>query len=486
MFKTIKVLILIFALNISSSYAKENYQGKTLHILTHEIPVIGEPTVLHAKEFEKLTGVKVIVHHVSFDKLYQEALRGLKKGKYDIVFYGSLWIADFYKYIEPLPKKVLESDTYKDILPHYKNIAKWGDIAYNFTIDGDRHYFQYRSDLFENSTYKKEYKHRYSEELKVPKTWKELNHIAKFFNKKTLNDGKTIYGISEITKKEDLLFSNFIKRAASYAKHPEIKDGFYFDLKTMKPLINTPGFVEALKDFVDAGNYYPPKGNEFGILDTIESFGKGQSAFTDGWDDSFIKAMEKESGLSNKVQTSMSLGSLKVWNRKTAKWDYFQKPHYVPYFAFGWTSAVSRESKNKDLAFDYLLYFTNDKNHFKDLTIGHFGINPYRKADFNEEFWKNEAKWNHKAAKSYIETLNQINHHNNWLTDLRIYESRKYMKALAIGVHRALTKRSTPKDALDEVAKRWERITKKVGIEKQREAYSHVVNLENSQYNLEE
>ena len=36
--------------------SKKNYKGKTLKINTHAIPVMGEPTALHAEQFEKLTG----------------------------------------------------------------------------------------------------------------------------------------------------------------------------------------------------------------------------------------------------------------------------------------------------------------------------------------------------------------------------------------------------------------------------------------------
>ena len=38
--------------------SKKNYKGKTLKINTHAIPVMGEPTALHAEQFEKLTGSK--------------------------------------------------------------------------------------------------------------------------------------------------------------------------------------------------------------------------------------------------------------------------------------------------------------------------------------------------------------------------------------------------------------------------------------------
>ena len=43
--------------------SKKNFKGRTLSIITHAVPVMGEPTDLHAKQFEELTGAKVNVVH---------------------------------------------------------------------------------------------------------------------------------------------------------------------------------------------------------------------------------------------------------------------------------------------------------------------------------------------------------------------------------------------------------------------------------------
>lgn len=454
-------------------------QERTLNILTHEIPVMGEPTLIHAGQYEDLTGIRVNVHLVPFSKLFQEAVQGLKTSKYDIVFYGSLWIADMYTFLEPVPDSLLNLEHFTDILPHYKFLAKWGDTTYQVNIDGDRHYLQYRKDLLTDPRYREEFQETFGRPLEVPKTWKELEEIAGFFHGRTLENGKVIYGIAEITNKDDLLFSQFLKRAASYAKHPDIRDGFYFELESMKPLINTPGFVEALQDFVNIQKYYPKGGDRFQLSDVIVSFGSGEVVFSDCWDDSFIQAMEKNSGISDKVGTALSPGSRKVWNRKAGKWDWFPGGNQVPYFAWGWTSAVSKTSPNKQAAFDYLGFFSNNDNHFTDLLVGRYGVNPYRKADLNTSFWVERAGWPKSVATSYVDTLKNMKESDNWLVDLRIYKSRQYMNALAIGVYRALTGRDTPQKALDEVARRWELITESVGRDKQRAAYMQLVDFEN-------
>ena len=189
----------------SSAMAAKNYRGVTLNVLTLEKPVLGEPTELHARQFEKLTGAKVNVTHVAFDKFYQEVLLGLKQNKYDVVFYGSMWIADVLPYLEPIPAEMLQSAQYRDVLPHYKNIASWGDVPYQIPVDGDRHYLQYRKDLLENPAYRAAFKKQTGRELDVPKTWPELQEIARFFHGRTLADGRVISGIAEVTVSDALL-----------------------------------------------------------------------------------------------------------------------------------------------------------------------------------------------------------------------------------------------------------------------------------------
>jgi multiple sugar transport system substrate-binding protein len=464
-----------------SAIAAKNYRGITLNVLTLEKPVLGAPTELHARQFEKLTGAKINITHVPFEKLYQELMLGVKQNKYDVLFYGSMWIADVLPYLEPIPGKMLKSPQYRDVLPHYKNIASWGNVAYQVPVDGDRHYLQYRKDLLENPVYRAEFKRRTGRDLEVPKTWLELQEIARFFQGRKLADGRTISGIAEVTVSDALLGNQFIKRAAPYAKHPDVKGGFYFDLTTMEPLINTPGFVEALKDFVAAQDLYPKGGRNFSFPDVIRSFGSGEAVFSDSWDDPFIQTMEPGNPLRNKVAAALSPGSQKVWNRKTGKWDIFPEVNYVPYIVYGWTSAVALSSRHKEAAFDFLGFFGNQENHTSDLLVGRFGINPFRRSDLDERFWIERAGWDETVAESYISTLEQMYSNKSRVLDLRIHRGQEYVKILSIAVYRALTGRESPQAALDTAAERWRKLTRRVGVEKQREAYRHIVRFEDNE-----
>ena len=461
--------------------AKKKYAGVTLNVLTLAPPVLGEPVVLHAQEFERLTGAKINVTRVPFADFYQETLLGLKQGKYDALTFGSMWIADVLEYLEPIPKQMLDSAQYKDVLPHYKSIASWGDTAYMVPIDGDRHYLQYRRDLLDDPAFKTEFKKQTGRELGVPHTWPELQEVARFFQGRKTVDGKEISGIAEVTVSDALLGNYFIKRAAPYAKHPRVKGGFYFDLATMEPLINSPGWVEALKDFVAAQDLYPKGGQTMSFFDAIKTFGRGNVVFSDSWDDPFVEAMESDNPLRNKVAAALSPGSRKVWNRKTGKWDEFPAVNYAPYIVYGWTSGVAKSSRNKQAAFDFLGFYANRKNHQADLQVGRFGMNPFRQSDLDVRLWVDRGGWDPAVARSYVQTLEAQSKSRNRVLDLRIYRGQEYVQLLSVGVYRAITGRESPQAALDDVARRWKELTERIGVDKQREAYRHVVRFEDGE-----
>ncbi len=480
---TLLVLLALGAEAASDPYAHEaiaqrRYQGVTLNVLTLDTPVLGEPVVRHAREFERLSGARINVTRVPFAELYQETLLGLRQGKYDALTFGSMWIADVVHYLEPLPRQMLASAQYRDVLPHYQRVASWGDTPYLVPIDGDRHYLQYRRDLLEDPRYRAEFRARSGRELEVPKTWPQLQEIARFFHGRQLPDGAVISGIAEVTVSDALLGNYFIKRAAPYAKHPAVKGGFYFDLATMEPLVNTPGWVEALKDFVAAQDLYPIGGQRMSFFDTIKTFGRGNVVFSDSWDDPFIEAMEPDNPLRNKVAAALSPGSRKVWNRKTGRWDQFPEVNYAPYIVYGWTGGVARSSQHKQAAFDFLGFYANRKNHRADLQVGRFGMNPFRRSDLDERLWIEGAGWDPLVARAYVQTLERQAQSKNRVLDLRIHRGQEYVQILAVGVYRAITGRESPQAALDDVARRWKQLTERVGVDRQREAYRHVVRFE--------
>jgi len=184
--------------------SKKNYKGKTLKINTHAIPVMGEPTALHAEQFEKLTGAKVEVTHTPAGDLYSKAMVPFQAGQapYDVVFGFSNFINDWKRYLAPVPKKYMNSPEMKDVTKSHMGVSSWDGTMYQYPVDGDRHYLKYRKDVIDNPEMQKKYKADTGNELRVPRTWKEYAQMAKYFNDWDWDgDGEKEYGSAEVMKK---------------------------------------------------------------------------------------------------------------------------------------------------------------------------------------------------------------------------------------------------------------------------------------------
>ncbi len=415
------------------SYASmdaKDYSGRTLNIISHAIPVIGEPTALHAQQFEELTGAKVNVVHVPFGDLFQRILIPFQTNQnaYDVLFYASLWIGDLNSYLAPVPEAYQNSPGMQDVTRNYIDVATWDGQMIQYPMDGDRHYLKYRTDIFSDPAMQERFKSETGRDLTVPATWEEYNEVARVFSGWDWSgDGTNNYGSAEVAKRDDLMFSAFISRAAAFAKHPDVKGGFFFDLETMEPLINTPGFVRGLELFIEASKDWAPGGANFGLGDEIFSFGGGQALMSYSWDDAFIQAQQEDSPIRNNVAAAPLPGASQVWNRDTGQWDTFDEPNRAPYITWGWTSAVSNRSQNQDMAFDYLCFFSNEANTLSDLQIGRFGVNPYRESHFDADLWTNKLGWDESLAASYVETLSSMDTSQNRVFDLRVPGVNQFM-----------------------------------------------------------
>jgi multiple sugar transport system substrate-binding protein len=470
--------------------SKKDYSGQTLRILAHVPPVMGEPANLHAQQFADLTGANVEVNNVPFPDLFAEQQRTFQTGvnAYDVIFGGSQFIGDFQQYYAVVPDEYLNDTELSDVTDLVGQIAKWNGETKLYSIDADRHYLKYRTDVYDDPVAQEVYKAATGTDLAVPTTWEEYNRQAAFFAAAYASGdwtptnqpaGVDFYGSVEVMARDNLMFSAFISRVGPYAKHPDVTGGFWFD-ENMVPQVNNPGFVRGLEDFVEAVNFVPPGYSSFGLAEEIDSFGKGEAMFSYTWDDAYVQANQADSPIRTSVASAPLPGSTEVWNRVTGQWDSFPNVNYAPYISWGWTSAVTADSPVKQLAFDYLCFFGNEANHTIDLTIGRFGVNPARNGDFELDFWTNTVGWDEKAASTYIDTMLNYEENTNRVFDLRVPGNGEFYTAMANGVAEALAGQKTPQQALDEVAAEWNNIIERIGADTIREAYQAVIRLEDN------
>jgi multiple sugar transport system substrate-binding protein len=471
--------------------SKKDYSGQNLRVLSHVPPVLGEPAELHARQFEELTGATVTVEQVPFPDIFSKSQLSFQTGvnAYDVIFGGSQWLGDFHSYYAVVPEVYLENSELADSTDLVKQIAQWNGETKLYSIDADRHYLKYRTDVYSDAVAQTAYQEAYGAELAVPTTWTEYNRQAQFFTDTYAGggwsptnqpEGIDFYGSVEVMARDNLMFSAFISRVAPYAKHPDVQGGFWFD-ENMVPQVNNPGFVRGLEDFVEAVNFVPPGYSSFGLAEEIGSFGKGEAMFSYTWDDAYVEANQASSLIRESVAAAPLPGAEEVWNRVSGEWETVSGGvNYAPYISWGWTAAVTEASPVKTLAFDYLCFFGNKANHTIDLTIGRFGVNPARAENFDAAFWTEQAGWAPQAAESYIDTLNTYETNTNRVFDLRVPGNGEFYTAMANGVAEALAGQKTPQDALDDVAAEWESIIERIGADAIKDSYQAVIRLEDN------
>jgi len=461
---------------------QRDYRGQTLRVLSHQPPVMGEPVATHSRRFAELTGAGLVVTQVPFGELYDEVVLPLLTGehRYDVLFYSSLWIADVAPYLQPIPQAVLDGAQMREVTGTYREVATWDGRMVQFPVDGDRHYFKYRISPFENPEYQRRFEAEYGRPLAVPDTWEDYAEVAKFFSGWDWDgDGEVEYGAAEVTSTDDMMvFSSFLGRAAAYAKHPGVSGGFFFDLQSMTPLVNNPGWVRALENFIEAAMYMPPGGEGFTIADEIESYGGGQVLFSNSWDDATARATEPGSDIRDDLGFSMPMGSHEVWNRETGQWDRFDEPNRIPYIAWGWTAGVSAASPEVDLAFEYLCFFKNRENHERDLSRGQSGVNPHRERDFEADFYVQRMGWKRRQAQSYAKTLKAVDQSPQRIFDLRVPGGALMTDSMVRGIAAAKSGEMGAQQALDRVVLEWREIVADVGLEAVRKAYAAIVAIE--------
>lgn len=472
------VVLALFALSLVPAVAQDQpFAGKKVVVVTQP-GAIGGPAEKYGAEWAAANGATVEVQTFAFSDLYPKIITALQTGtgEFDVLIYASDWMGDIAGggYVLPIPDEVKTAVEWDDILPLYRErIADWGGTTYAVPFDGDSHMMYYRKDLVNPaSPFNEEFKAQYGRDLNEPKTWTEYKDIATFFQGKEVDTaGVTapIYGVAEALRKKAQSFWFLMSRSGGYAKVPG--DPYFFFDETMKPLVNTPGWVQGLQDWIDIyGCCAAPDMINYDVVNVRADFPAGKVVFGLDWGDVGPITVDPNASV---VQGLAGFGKLpgaeKYWDRATGAWvDAEGGVNSAPFIAFGgWVISVAADSDVADAAFDLVTYLGG-----KDLagvlaTTGGTGVNPLRQSQFdNLDLWIN-AGFDEESAKDYLGAVLDTINDPNAIVDLRIPGAFEYFDALDAGIAKAITGEATPQAALDEVAATWETITDRLGRDNQ-------------------
>lgn len=459
------------------------FEGQSISVIVPKLDarLIRGPILDEVESFEARTGAKVRVLTPGWNETIEKIDQSLKspEANFDIYVAISMWSGTLLggNHIEPVPEAIKTKLDWDDVLPIYRNtVLSWNKVAYGMPYDGDCINLYYRRDLFANPEYQARFKKKYKYDLAPPATWKEYRDIAEFFTGWDWSgDGKADYGIAGSRVVGDISMLQFFAQAAAHAKHPD-DPAYYFDPETLKPRINNPGFARALAIWIDTIKFGPPGMANFAGHDVRNSFVSGQTAMAIDWADMGVHAVNSPvSVIKDKIGYGQIPGSSEVFNATTGRWD--KRPNQVSSISGNWTFFVSKASKHKALAFEFASHMTSKELTKKFTALSGTAINPSRRSHFADPASWNQSGFSTESAKAYLDEITTSLSNPNVVYDITIPGAGEYYKVFDDYVHQALSGELKPQKALDQAAAEWEKITDRLGREKQISYYKASLNL---------
>jgi multiple sugar transport system substrate-binding protein len=437
-----------------------------VHSAHHATPWYNESETIKEKY-----GVDLNVIEVTPDEIYSRVMLELTQqtGAYDIIQYNSAWIGDFEPYILPLDDYVAKDNDaigFADLLPAFNNAQNlWGGKKVSVTLDGDTFLFYYRKDLFQHEGEKEAFQAKYGYELPdPPTTWQQVVDLAQFFTRKKGEKlaGQTLikdfYGYSDQAKRGRVYYWYLFRFVPFNAPSPH-----YFDPDTMEPNINSEGAVAALENMKELLQYSPP-----GVLgwEWDELY---NAAMKDGTVGMWLHWTDEGRGFNQ-------LPPLPVENPPAPELGIATNPgvevggevYQYTIVDSAWVASICKDSKNPDAAYNVLKHMFGpgpvNLGYIMDPVIG---WDPSRYSHFNSEEWRQKVPGIEHYLELELKALEQ------GYPMIKIPGAFEYNDVLDLNVSKFLAGDfATAKEALDAVAKRWDELTQKFGVEKQKGFYA--------------
>ena len=370
-------------------------------------------------------------------------------------------------------KEQIDMDDYVDYLK--APVGTWDGKTYRVSIDGDCHTFAYRKDYFgEGSVTGTE----------VPTTWQEVNQISKdLVGKEDPLTGLPAHGYLDPLKGWGGFGFYFLEnRAAAYTKYPG-NPAWLFEPETMKPMVNNPGWVQAIQDVMDlieAGAYPTDQINADPGTTAFQQFLAGTGSMLSWWGDVGSSARTSDTSVvGDVVGFDINPASDRVYNSETSAWE--ETRNEAPNMAYiGWgvyvMATVEGDEKKKKAAWSAAAHLGG-----KDLSLWASaypsGFQPYRNSHFQFEEWE-EAGYDRAYVEDYLGSNADSYNHPNAAIEPRIPGIFQYYSVaedeLAKGYAGSY---ESAQETADAIAAAWEKITDQIGRESQIAVYKASLDL---------
>jgi multiple sugar transport system substrate-binding protein len=270
-------------------------------------------------EFEKKTGIKVLIDASPFADMYKKNLLALSTGgRFDVLFLDEPWIPPLSEFLTPLDER-LKSVDMQDFVPTTVSSGAFQGKQYALPVDPNVQILVYRKDLFAQKN------------LKPPATWDELLATAKALH----DPAKEQYGFA-MTASSDIQTSLYLL-LSMWSQGAELIDA------QGRGGANTPAGRKGGEMFLELLKFTPPNVRSYTFADVNKAIQTGQAAMAIQWA-SGAKPMEDPSRSS--VAGKLGYAVVPKAVRQTPMRGV-------------WTIAIAKNSPNQDAAFEFAKWLSS-------------------------------------------------------------------------------------------------------------------------------
>lgn len=413
--------------------------------------------------WERLTGIKTKVTEAPFPQLYSKAITEhiARSGALDVLEVSPVWIPDLADRgvivaVDDLIRKHKAQASLNDIHPLYRALGKYKGKTWGFYDDGDIWILYYRKDVFGDAKLKAAYKAKFKRDLRIPKTWDEFDETAQFITDQL---GPKVYGtgMGRALGNPGNQFYFFQQFRAN--------GGQFFNPSTMKAQINNAIGVKTMRQILDQNKASIAGIEKLDFVSGWVNWLQGKTAMMMAWPPTGRIS-------ENYAQRDKAFAFLPK-SKIVGKVGYAIVPGLNGEHAGAFVKTVSADSKNKEAAYLFTQWATSPSVSLQRVQLPYTLRDPYRLSHYrSKQFWK---AW--PAAREYLRALCEGANHG--VLDPIMSGAADYANAL----DRSMTSIYAGKDVqdgLDEAAKEWDNITKRLGTDKQRVSYQNFLKLPGS------
>ena len=394
-----------------------------------------------ADRFTAETGIAVKYLEVPLGEINQKVLLEAvsKTGAFDIALPATFGIPDLAesgilvnldKFASKYEPDGFQDDALYTIGDYYKG------SLYGYQTDGDTYLMFYNKDWLDNADENKGFADKHGYELKVPDTWEELDAMMAWFHR----PDQGMYG-GALYRTQFFLAWEWWGRF--HAK------GFYPLDDDLNPQINNEGGVAALEEMMAASNYLYPGARTNGLFENFEAFGAGDKFANIGWGGTQKFLNSDKSKIKGHMDFGLMPGGM-------INGSLLQ----TPYFNWGWNYVVSSVSEEPEIAYLFTLYACSPK--MSTIAVRDPGgyFDPFRGAHYKDA----------AIIKTYSPEFLAVHKESmiGSIPDLYLKGQGEYFDELRVNLGAADAGTKTAKEALDDTARAWNRITRRMGKRSQK------------------